>query len=149
MAPKLAALDENNDAVRAQLLKRAKPSRRPGLVVGDIVKIARPHTAGRRIKDAQFGGQAYPVQEISYEGGVKRYRVNERLYFRHDLLKITDVENPGRGRSAAGAAHLPGHAAAVQPERQPSFASGATVWRGRRHPTASAATRRWQRAAGR
>jgi hypothetical protein len=48
MAPKLAALDENNDAVRAQLLKRAKPSRRPGLVVGDIVKIARPHTAGRR-----------------------------------------------------------------------------------------------------
>ena len=80
MAPKLAALDENNDAVRAQLPKRAKPSRRPGLVVGDIVKIARPHTAGRRIKDAQFGGQAYPVQEISYEGGVKRYRVNERLY---------------------------------------------------------------------
>ena len=62
MAPKLAALDENNDAVRAQLLKRAKPSRRPGLVVGDIVKIARSHTAGRRIKDAQFGGQAYPVR---------------------------------------------------------------------------------------
>ena len=29
MAPKLAALDENNDAVRALLLKRTKPSRRP------------------------------------------------------------------------------------------------------------------------
>ena len=53
--------------------------------MGDIVKIARPHTTGRRIKDAQFGGQAYSVREISYEGGVKRYRVNERLYFRHHL----------------------------------------------------------------
>ena len=34
MAPKLTALDESNAAVRAQLLKRAKPSRRPALVVG-------------------------------------------------------------------------------------------------------------------
>ena len=58
--------------------------------MGDIVKIARPHTAGRRIKDAQFGGQ-----EISSEGGVKRYRVNELLYFRRDLLKITDIRTPG------------------------------------------------------
>ena len=34
------------------------------------------------------------MQEISYEGGVKSYRVNERLYFRHDLLKIQDVRAP-------------------------------------------------------
>ena len=94
MAPKLAALDENNDLVRARLQKRAKPSRRPPLVVGDIVRIARPHTAGRRVRDVQFGAEAYPVQEIVYEGGVTRYRVNERLYLRHDLLKITDIRAP-------------------------------------------------------
>jgi hypothetical protein len=94
MAPKLAALDENPDLVRARLQKRAKPSRRPPLVVGDIVRIARPHTAGRRVRDVQFGAEAYPVQEIVYEGGVTRYRVNERLYLRHDLLKITDIRAP-------------------------------------------------------
>jgi hypothetical protein len=94
MAPKLAALDENNDLVRARLQKRAKPSRRPPLVVGDIVRIARPHTAGRRVRDVQFSAEAYPVQEIVREGGVTRYRVNERLYLRHDLLKITDIRAP-------------------------------------------------------
>ena len=94
MAPKLAALDENNDTVRARLQKRAKPSRRPPLAVGDIVRIARPHTAGRRVRDVQFGAEAYPVQEIVHEGGVKRYRVNERLYLRHDLLKIDDIRAP-------------------------------------------------------
>ena len=99
MAPKLAALDENNDTVRARLQKRAKPSRRPPLAVGDIVRIARPHTAGRRVRDVQFGAEAYPVQEIVHEGGVKRYRVNERLYLRHDLLKIDDIRAPsGRSR---------------------------------------------------
>ena len=51
MAPNLAALDAKNDAVRGRLLKRPKVSRRVSLVVGDLVRIATTHAAGKRIKD--------------------------------------------------------------------------------------------------
>jgi hypothetical protein len=44
----------------------------------------------------QYFGRAFQIEGISFDGGVKRYKVNGELYLRHDLLKISDVRRQGQ-----------------------------------------------------
>jgi hypothetical protein len=96
MEPLMAARDDEHDVVRGRLNKNLKLVKRPQLEVGDIVKIARPHSTGKSVMTPQYFGRAYIIEGISFDGGVKRYKVNGELYLRHDLLKISDVRRRGQ-----------------------------------------------------
>ena len=95
MAPKIAAMDVNTTIVRNRLNRNLKVVKRPELNIGDIVRIARPHTTSRRVNIVQWEEDAHQVEDISYSGGIKRYLVDGKLYLRHDLLKIEDVQLEG------------------------------------------------------
>jgi transposase InsO family protein len=96
MEPLMAARDDEHDVVRGRLNKNLRLVKRPQLEVGDIVKIARPHSTGKSVMTPQYFGRAYIIEGISFDGGVKRYKVNGELYLRHDLLKISDVRRRGQ-----------------------------------------------------
>ena len=95
MAPKIAAMDVNTTIVRNRLNRNLKIVKRPELKVGDVVRIAKPHTTSRRVNIVQWEEDAHPVEDISFSGGIKRYLVDGKLYLRHDLLKIDDMQLEG------------------------------------------------------
>ena len=95
MAPKIAAMDVNTTIVRNRLNRNLKIVKRPELNIGDIVRIAKPHTTSRRVNTVQWEEDAHQVEDISFSGGIKRYLVDGKLYLRHDLLKIEDVQMEG------------------------------------------------------
>jgi hypothetical protein len=95
MAPKLAAMDVNTTIVRNRLNRNLKLVKRPELKVGDVVRIAKPHTTSRRVDSVQWERDAHIVEDISFSGGIKRYLVDGKLYLRHDLLKVDDVQLEG------------------------------------------------------
>jgi hypothetical protein len=95
MAPKIAAMDVNTTIVRNRVNRNLKLVKRPELNIGDIVRIAKPHTTSRRVNTVQWEEDAHQVEDISFSGGIKRYLVDGKLYLRHDLLKIEDVQMEG------------------------------------------------------
>ena len=95
MAPKIAAMDSNTTIVRNRLNRNLKIVKRPELKVGDVVRIAKPHTTSRRVDSVQWERDAHIVEDISFSGGIKRYLVDGKLYLRHDLLRVDDVQLEG------------------------------------------------------
>ena len=70
MAPKIAAMDSNTTIVRNRLNRNLKIVKRPELKVGDVVRIAKPHTTSRRVNIVQWERDAHIVEDIAFSGGV-------------------------------------------------------------------------------
>jgi hypothetical protein len=110
MTPNAAHDEENNREVfeyvtrKRRFLKKVRQGRRPPLTEGDIVKIQVPHSTVRRINIAQYGPRPYRVEAVvSDASGLQRYRVADRLFLRHELLKVKDV----RRKTTDGLASIP------------------------------------------
>ena len=66
MEPSMAARDDEHDVVRSRLNKNLKLVKRPPLEVGDIVKIARPHSTDKSVMTPQyFGGPTSSRASVS------------------------------------------------------------------------------------
>ena len=97
--PNAAHEERNNQKVfdhvktSRRFLKKIRQGRRPPLEVDDVVKIQVPHSTTRRLNTAQYGPRPYRVEAVVSDGsGLRRFRVAGRLFLRHELLKVKDVQ---------------------------------------------------------